>query len=308
MDSSESRHPAPSPSGLGAGIREREDWHVHTHLSDGLRSPAEMVREAASLGLSRIAITDHDGIDAHLDPSLKEIARAEKIALVPGVEIDCTLGDLHVEILGFEFAPEAGPLAARLATIQAARVERIRILTERLIERGEPLDSEHVLPPGTKAPLKVHLYRALLQAGRPLPGGYAEFKALIASLGPVASIPVPTAAEAAAWISKAGGYALLAHPLYYLRAYPAPRLAAAVRAAGCVGMEFLYPYDFAADGIPTAQARAGLNDLRAAARAEFSGSPHFSAGTDVHDPAEWKARLLCVQRWRREFPRSASPC
>ena len=46
---------------------KRADWHIHTHFSDGYASPAETVAAAARLGLGRIAITDHDGIDGCLE-------------------------------------------------------------------------------------------------------------------------------------------------------------------------------------------------------------------------------------------------
>jgi len=282
---------------------ESADWHVHTHLSDGLVSPAEVIAAAARLGLTRIAITDHDGIDAHLDPRLPGIASAAGIDLLTGVEIDCTLGDLRVEVLGYGFvADAASPLAARLERVQIARRERLNILTEGLVAAGEPLDPATVLPPETVAPLKVHLYRALIRGGRSFPGGYAGFKALLASLGPSPEIPVPTLAEAVALVRGAGGFCVLAHPLYYLRAYAARELLMAVQAVGCEGSEFLYPYDLDAEGLREDTVRAGLKDLQAALRLAFPGGGRRTAGSDVHDPAEWSARLECVRRWRREFP------
>ncbi len=38
------------------------DLHVHTTASDGTASPAEAVAMAKELGLSAIAITDHDTV------------------------------------------------------------------------------------------------------------------------------------------------------------------------------------------------------------------------------------------------------
>ena len=36
------------------------DLHLHTNVSDGSQSPAEIVREAEARGITLIAITDHD--------------------------------------------------------------------------------------------------------------------------------------------------------------------------------------------------------------------------------------------------------
>jgi len=47
----------------GDGRRGRGDIHVHTTASDGLGSPAQVVRRAARSGLDLIAITDHDVLD-----------------------------------------------------------------------------------------------------------------------------------------------------------------------------------------------------------------------------------------------------
>ena len=220
------------------------DEHAHTILSDGLVSPRELVSAAAALGLKRLAITDHDGLDAHLDPGVRRAAEAAGLVLTPGVEIDCELGDLHVEVLGFDFDPARGGLAERLRVTQAARRESVQMLAERLLASGEKLDARLLPGPETVAPLKVHLFRALTRAGRVYPGGYREFKAHLASLGPIPLLPVPTAAEAVELIVAAGGYAVLAHPLYYLDRIAPGDLLRRARDAGCIGIEFLYPYDF----------------------------------------------------------------
>jgi predicted metal-dependent phosphoesterase TrpH len=55
-------------------VAGRVDLHVHTTASDGKYSPTEVVRRAAGLGLSVIAIADHDSVDG-IAPAL---AAAEK--------------------------------------------------------------------------------------------------------------------------------------------------------------------------------------------------------------------------------------
>ena len=39
------------------------DLHIHSTASDGRLSPAELVRKSAELGLSVIAIADHDSVN-----------------------------------------------------------------------------------------------------------------------------------------------------------------------------------------------------------------------------------------------------
>ena len=280
--------------------RERVDLHVHTHLSDGYSPPAEVVRRAATLGLERIAITDHDGIDVHLDLARHVGAdKARGVEVVPGVEIDCTLLDLDIEVLGYEFDPHATELVESLACVQRERWARLRFYCEGLARAGELADPDGALPKETRAPLKVHLYRALHAQGRHFPGGYAEFKQRLAALGTPPPIARPTAAEATRRVRNAGGYTVLAHPLYYTRRTAWPALLAAARAAGCVGAECAYPYDLGDAPFAPKEIERELRALLETVRAVFPEGARLTCGTDVHDLDEWGHRLACVARWRR---------
>ena len=42
---------------------ERIDLHVHSNASDGSLTPTEVADEAMRMGLSAIALTDHDTVD-----------------------------------------------------------------------------------------------------------------------------------------------------------------------------------------------------------------------------------------------------
>ena len=70
------------------------DLHGHSRYSDGDRTPEQMVRYAHDLGLSGIAITDHDGIRGY------ERARAEAekyddgFIVVPGEEVSSEKGHI----------------------------------------------------------------------------------------------------------------------------------------------------------------------------------------------------------------------
>ena len=69
------------------------DFHTHTFLSDGVLSPIELMRRAASNGYTAMAVTDHAGINDQervLDILVKECAEATEnmgITVVPGVEL-----------------------------------------------------------------------------------------------------------------------------------------------------------------------------------------------------------------------------
>lgn len=74
------------------------DLHMHTTASDGVDSPEEVVKMAASKGYAAIAITDHDTISG-IKAALTE-AEVDKIEVVPGVEFSINFRPV-MHMLGF---------------------------------------------------------------------------------------------------------------------------------------------------------------------------------------------------------------
>ena len=294
-------NPRPQPVASG------EDWHLHTHLSDGFAHPHALVTRAGELGLRRIAITDHDCLDAVRDARVRARATQLEIELITGIEIDCRLEGQGIEILGYAFDPENEPLRARLRQIQADRRARLRFFAERLACEGAPVEIEQLLGGPARAYLKVHLYRALAAGGRTYAGGYPEFSADLRRFGDAPAVRTPSLDEAVTLVRGAGGFALLAHPLYYRERIGLDRLVAAGRAAGCLGAEFSYPYDFGPRGWAPERVRDGLRELRTAIRASFPDGAWLTRGTDCHDLAEWEPRLAWLSRWERELGAAPGP-
>ena len=61
------------------------DLHMHSTYSDGSQSPEQLLLEAKELGLSAIALTDHDTIDGIQE--FMELGEKYGIRTNPGVEI-----------------------------------------------------------------------------------------------------------------------------------------------------------------------------------------------------------------------------
>ena len=74
------------------------DLHVHTTASDSTAAPAEMVREAAALGLKAVAVTDHDTMAGV--PEAEEAGSRLGVEIVPGMEIS-TKYTRSIHILGY---------------------------------------------------------------------------------------------------------------------------------------------------------------------------------------------------------------
>jgi predicted metal-dependent phosphoesterase TrpH len=86
------------------------DLHCHTNGSfDSLSDPLRVVRAAAQRGLTHLAITDHDRLDAAL--AVRDLA-PEGLTVIVGEEIKTTAGDLIGVFLERAIPPGLSPAAA----------------------------------------------------------------------------------------------------------------------------------------------------------------------------------------------------
>lgn len=123
------------------------DLHIHTTASDGSLSPREVVTRACEVGLSAIAITDHDTVEG-----VREVLSAglpANLNFITGVEISsippapyCSKGSFH--ILGYGIDPESPPLAAALASLREQREARNPLMLSRLNALGVALSLSEV--------------------------------------------------------------------------------------------------------------------------------------------------------------------
>jgi predicted metal-dependent phosphoesterase TrpH len=273
------------------------DWHLHTTLSDGFAPPEEVLRAAAAQGLRSVAITDHDCLDAHLDGELATLGEELGVQLVAGAEIDCSIHGTETELLAYHFDPTHPGLSGLLRMVQDQRWERFRFYCHGMAAQGAPIDPDEVLAIGTRVPIKVHLYRALLDAGKSFEGEYKEYKACLEALGEAPHVEKPALAEVVELVRSAGGTAILAHPLYYREPIGLEPLVRAGADAGCAGTELVYPYGHGIKGIPRAEAEAGLAELCRLVERYFPADAMLTRGSDMHEPAEWPCRLAELRAW-----------
>ena len=115
------------------------DLHTHTTYSDGSQTPTELVEEAAAIGLTAIAVTDHDTVDG-LPEALAAGGRLG-VDVIPGVEINLEHDRVTMDMLGYFLAGmPTDELQRELAELRAYRDERNARIVERLAELGMPLD------------------------------------------------------------------------------------------------------------------------------------------------------------------------
>lgn len=185
------------------------DLHIHSTLSDGTSSPAEIIAKASSKGLSAISITDHDTMNAYPDAILS--GEKAHVEIIPGVEITAHHQERSLHILGFGLQYDSPALCAGLQTIQAARQERNQRIIAKLQGFNLPISLED-LPQGKGQTGRPHIAQVLISKGivRTQQEAFAKFlRKNGAAYACRQLLPVRQAIEL---ISDAGGIAVLAHP------------------------------------------------------------------------------------------------
>ena len=220
----------------------RIDLHTHSTASDGTQPPAELVIEAAQVGLDIIAITDHDTASGW-----QEAARAavdHGITLVRGAEISCERDGRSIHLLGYLVDPTEPVLAAELARARDSRVTRLERMVERLAADGIPITYPEVLahvPPGA-TPGRPHLADALVARGLVVDRDEAFARWLYNDSPYYVSHCAPDPARAVGLVLAAGGVPVLAHPYAGRKGLaPIPELVEELAGVGLVGIEVDHP-------------------------------------------------------------------
>ena len=250
------------------------DLHCHSTRSDGVLSPTDVVRRAASRGVDVLALTDHDEL-AGLDEA-REAAQEAGIVVVPGSELSVTWEGETIHVLGLGIDPRDSPLATGLAGIRNGRDERARRIGEALEVAGIPDAFEGALTYVTSERLisRTHFARYLVESGhvRDMKDAFKRYL----TAGKPGYVPHAWASlsQAVTWIRGAGGQAVIAHPgRYKLTASGLRSLVAEFRDLGGAGLEVVSPSHTSAQYAEFA-ALARAHGLRA------------SCGSDFHGPGE----------------------
>jgi predicted metal-dependent phosphoesterase TrpH len=186
------------------------DLHTHSTASDGSRAPRDVVRAARDLGLTALALTDHDTIDGLSEA--QEEGRALGVRVVTGVELSAVEGDAETHLLGLHLS-DAPRLDARLRDLRSMRLTRAERIVRRLNELGVRVSLEDVLAQSAGGAVgRPHIARALVNDGWATDVRDAFDRYL--GNGRAAFVPKDrlSIGDAIASIHDAGGLAILAHP------------------------------------------------------------------------------------------------
>jgi predicted metal-dependent phosphoesterase TrpH len=201
----------------------RIDLHVHSDVSDGTDTPADLVALARQAGLDAIALTDHDTFEGWAEAAAA--GEHHGVAVLPGIELSAhspAPGEVRgeavtdrrsVHVLGYGVDPVNEALTRELGLIRQGREDRIPKMIAALGKLGLVITLEEVQAQCGEGVIgRPHVADALVARG------YAAhrdevFARWLSNDGPVqVRRYTPEVARAVDLIVAAGGVAVLAHP------------------------------------------------------------------------------------------------
>jgi hypothetical protein len=245
-----------------------------------------LMRMAARLGLSAVALTDHDTVEGLAEA--RAAAAEARVRLVNGCELSCEVMSATMHLLVYFLADGPGPLQDRLRGLQASRADRNRQIVGVLQDQGFDVTLDEILAEaGSGSVGRPHVAGVLLRKGY-VSSIQEAFDLWLAKGRPAyldrnRLLPV----EAIALAHASGAVAVLAHPTSL--GYDGPALeqfVAGLAADGLDGMECEY-------GRYTLELRTALRamadrlDLAVTGGSDYHGryKPDLALGSGLGDLA-----------------------
>jgi hypothetical protein len=217
------------------------DLHTHSIFSDGTDTPEALALAGGALGLTALALTDHDTLEGL--PRFLAQQDAVTTLLIPGIELSCRFLGRVLHMLGLFLDHRDPHLRERVESMRAMRRERNAAMLVRLQALGVDLTwAEVAAAAPTDLVSRTHFAKALVargSAGSP----QDAFRRFIGDQAP-GFVPFQdlNPAEAVRWIREAGGIAIVAHPGRGMaRNFRWDDAMLELKGMGVQGFEALYP-------------------------------------------------------------------
>jgi predicted metal-dependent phosphoesterase TrpH len=266
------------------------DLHIHSTISDGKLSPADIVLKAADLGLTIVAITDHDTVDG-IAPALVAAQAFPGLNIIPGLEISTDVPNGEVHLLGYFIDYTDPELEATLSRFRGSRVQRAQRMLTKLKAFGIHIEWQRVQEiAGSGSIGRPHIAQAMLEKGYIASPKEAFVKYIGRGSPAYVERERMTPVEAVELVLRANGLPVLAHPL---TTDVREMMVIELKAAGLVGIETYYN-GYTADEINGLLNLANRHNLIATGGSDYHGVDTsvetMIGGADV--PVECVTRLV----------------
>ncbi len=185
------------------------DLHVHSTVSDGSYSPAELAQLAKDTGVEAFALTDHDSIAGDIEAA--EAAAALGVEFINGMEMSLAYQDhkIHVVCLGFD--PENQDFQKLYQRVRYIKEGSMADVVEAIRQKGIDITMDMVRPHAVKHLDRYAIMRAMVAMGCFDSIQYIWDKYLDPAVREVGVADDVSAQEALPIIRQAGGVTSLAH-------------------------------------------------------------------------------------------------
>ena len=213
------------------------DLHLHTLASDGRLTPTQLVDLIASKGVTVAAISDHDTTDG-IAEAVRAAAGHPNLEIIPAIELSTDIPGDEIHMLGYFLQYEDEEFQAILRRFREGRLERGRMMVEKLAALGKPVDWERVKEiAGDGSVGRPHIALAMVEAGYFKEPKEAFYEYLGRNGLAYAEREKMTPEEGVEMLARVGGTAVLAHPA---NLEDLDTKVVQLKEAGLVGMEVHY--------------------------------------------------------------------
>ena len=213
------------------------DLHLHTTASDGRLSPTELVQLAARQGLKQIAISDHDTTEG-LAEAFQAAEEFPGLRIIPAIELSTDIPGDEVHVLGYFLRCEDEELQKILRSFREGRLERGRLIVEKLATLGINIEWERVQEiAGDGSVGRPHIALAMVEKGYCKEPKEAFPEYLGRNGSAYVERPKMEPAEAVQMLIRFGAVPVLAHPAYIS---DMETIIAELAGAGLMGLEVYY--------------------------------------------------------------------
>ena len=191
------------------------DLHTHSYYSDGTDSPTQLIGKAVEMGVSAIALTDHDTVAGI--PEFMGAAMEAGIRAIPGIEITTVYEGKELHIVGLFLDPKRLDQINDFISIMGQyKEESNQELIKRLNQIGYDLNYEEI-----RKKHQGNINRAVIAAAMLEKGYISSIKeAFDKLLDEKFGLYVPpkrfTSFEAIAYLKSIAAVPVLAHPFLNL--------------------------------------------------------------------------------------------
>lgn len=190
------------------------DLHCHSHYSDGMLSPQELLAFAVNNKIEMLALTDHDTLQGVI--KLRSILENSPLTLINGIEISVRWKKHDIHILGLNIRLDDAGLDQLILSQQQARRTRALEISHQLSLLGvENAFEKACAIAGHDNIARPHFAKVLVMENK-VPEMGAAFKKYLVR-GKPAYIETNWASmdSTVQCIKSAGGQAVIAHPKKY---------------------------------------------------------------------------------------------